>query len=84
MRNRNVYFFAVGVCISHKSPCAIKFLPVQCGILTCAKQKARVFDKHWTKGGPRKGWATVFLLAALEEEGAMKLRQGRQGSAGPQ
>ena len=44
MRNENVYFFAVGVCISHKPPCAIKFLLVQCGILTRAKQKAGVFD----------------------------------------
>lgn len=46
MRNKNDYFFAVGVCISHESPCTIKFLLVQCGILMCAKQKAGVFDKH--------------------------------------
>lgn len=44
MRNKNVYFFAVGVCISRKSPCTNKFFLVQGGILIRAKQKARVFD----------------------------------------
>ena len=82
MRTKNVYYFAVGVCISHKSPCTIKFLLVQCGIWTCAKQKAGVLDKHWTIGGPRRGWAIVCLFTALEE-GAAKVGQGSQSPEKP-
>lgn len=44
MRNKNVYFFAVGVCIIHKSLGTTKFFLVQCGVWTHAKQKAKVFE----------------------------------------